>query len=94
MTYDWVRILGTVWFKHLDLINRVNVEQEVEALKDATRGNWYLCRTYLPIAPTTRRTTAPRSEVPSAKVAGNCGFIVWKDHSTVTFYSDDLTGTP
>lgn len=121
---------------NLDLINCVNVKQAVEALKDAPRGNWYLCCTYLPIAPTTRPSgalqqssiseesgellfhrllhlgetgtcvariclpfrlrgaLAPRSKVPSAKIAENCGFIIRKNRNIVTFYNDDLAGAP
>lgn len=94
LTEDGARILGTVLLNNLDLINRVNVRQAVEVLKDAPRRNWYLCRTYLSIAPTTRRRGVPRSEVTSAKVAENCGFIVWTDRNIVTFYGNELAKEP
>lgn len=90
LTDDWVRILWTVRLNNLDLINRVNVKQAVEAMKDASRGNCYLCRTYLLIAPTTRRRGAPCCKVISATVADSCGFIFWKYCNIETFYSNDL----
>lgn len=79
-----IRVIGTVLFNNVDSVNRPRLKEAYSTIASKPRGYWLLVQTYnQPFLPGQRR-----------RIAQNTGYIVFKDRNVVTFYTNDLYGTP
>lgn len=78
------RVLGTVRFTNNDDLNSLALREATESLTNAYRGEWRLVQVY--------HKEMNTSNV--AAVADKTGFLVFKDRSIVSFYTNDLVDTP
>lgn len=77
-------MLGPVRFSHVDGINRPGLQKGIESLRHVDKGEWRLVQVY-------EKSSGSTSFLRFAK---RTGLIVFRDRSFVTFYSNDLGGTP
>lgn len=81
-----VSCLGTTRIKNLDEANRINVRDAIERFEKAPRGSLLLCRAFY--------NQSTRRGEQELVIAERAGFVVWKDRSIVSFYCNELVGTP
>jgi hypothetical protein len=101
------RLIGTVRLNTVDCTNRYHLVKAIEMIETKDRGSWALVQAYdesSELAKLQReyqasnrfKTKADKTPFvpPFDRVAEHAGYVVFKDAKVVTFYTNDLAGTP
>lgn len=78
------RVLGTLRVSNVDAINHLRLKEAIEALKHEAHDEWGSVQVH--------EKHPPGTNVPV--VAKCAGFVMLKDISVVTFYTNDMKSTP